>query len=184
MVTSGELISPKYRVMQRILHAHPGGWGQRGDKWALAVVALVDLYQASSILDYGCGQGSLKTAVKELYGKPGLRFAEYDPGIPGKEALPLFADIVVASDVLEHVEPDRLAAVLKHLRQLARKAVFVVVALIPSAKILADGRNAHLIVRPAQWWRKKFEAAGFTIRRAPEGTRKKKSHELTVVLEP
>ncbi len=86
--------------------------------------------------------------------------------------------------MLEHVEPDKLDAVLAHLKLLARHAVFVVVALIPTAKILADGRNAHLIVRPANWWRKKFTEAGFTIKRAPEGTRKKKSHELTVVLEP
>lgn len=183
MLTQGELISPRYRVMQRILHAQPEGYGTRGNKWADAVGALVSEYQASSVLDYGCGQGTLKVAVKQL-GIPGLRFSEYDPGIPGKETLPTFADLVVATDVLEHVEPERLMAVLAHLKLLARKAVFVVVALVPSAKILADGRNAHLIIRPALWWRKKFAEAGFTVKRAPDGTRKKKSHELTVVLEP
>ncbi len=182
MIPQGDLISPKYQVMQRQLHEQEE-WGDRGKKWAKAVVATVKLYEASSVLDYGCGQGTLKPVVKERYG-PGLRFDEYDPGIPGKDALPTFADVVVITDVLEHIEPDRLEAVLKHIRLLARKAVFVVVALVSTTKILADGRSAHLIVRPAAWWRRKFTEAGFTIKRAPEGTRKKKSHELSVVLEP
>lgn len=183
MIAQSELISLKYQVMQRILHSHPEGYGTRGNKWADAVVALIKEYQASSVLDYGCGAGSLKPAVKERHGA-GLRFDEYDPGIPEKAGLPTFADIVVVTDVLEHIEPERLDAVLAHLKMLSRKAIFAVVALVPSAKILADGRNAHLIIRPALWWRKKFVAAGFTVKRAPEGTRKKKSHELTVVLEP
>jgi hypothetical protein len=114
----------------------------------------------------------------------GVRFNEYDPAIPGKDTLPSFADLVVSTDVLEHIEPDRLDSVLGHLRMLARKAVFVVVSLKDSNKILADGRNAHLIIRPSKWWLKRFVQVGFTVKRAPSVARKKKSHELTVVLIP
>lgn len=178
-----DLISAKYAVMQRILHAQPRGYGGRGDKWAETVVALIHEYDASSVLDYGCGQGSLKRAVMALP-RPGLRFDEYDPAIEGKNGLPSFADLVVCTDVLEHIEPERLETVLGHLRLLARQAAFVVVSLKDSNKVLADGRNAHLIIRPANWWKKHFEAAGFTIRRAPDCARKKKSHEWAVVLIP
>jgi hypothetical protein len=181
--TANALISEKYCGLQRILHAQPRGYGGRGDKWADVVVALIADYQASSVLDYGCGQGSLKRAVL-AEPRPGLRFDEYDPAIPGKDRLPDFADLVVTTDVLEHIEPDRLDAVLAHLRSVARKAIFAVISLKDSNKILADGRNAHLIIRPATWWQKRLEAAGFTIRRAPDCARKKKSHEWTVVLEP
>jgi len=177
------LISPKYVVMQRLLHGQPRGYGGRGDKWAHVVVALLAEYGASSVLDYGCGQGSLKRAVMSEP-RAGLRFDEYDPAIPGKDGMPTFADLVVSTDVLEHIEPEKLDAVLAHLRALARKAVFVVVSLKDSNKVLADGRNAHLIIRPAKWWLKRFVEAGFTIRRAPDVARKKKSHELTVVLLP
>jgi hypothetical protein len=183
VIGRGELISEKYACMQRILHAQPEGYGTRGNKWAETVVKLIESYGATSVLDYGCGQGTLRTAVMSEP-RPGVRFDEYDPGIQTKAALPSFADLVVCTDVLEHIEPERLDAVLAHLKLLARKAVFVVVALIPSAKILADGRNAHLIIRPANWWRKRCIAAGFTLVRPPVGTRKKKSHEWTAVLEP
>jgi 2-polyprenyl-3-methyl-5-hydroxy-6-metoxy-1,4-benzoquinol methylase len=177
------LISPKYQVMQRILHAQPRGYGGRGDKWAVTVLALIAELEASSVLDYGCGQGSLRRAVMAS-DPPGVRFDEYDPAIPGKDGLPSFADLVVCTDVLEHIEPERLDAVLMHLGRLARKAVFAVISLKDSNKILADGRNAHLIQRPSTWWRRRLEAAGFTITRAPEVARKKKSHEWTVVLIP
>lgn len=183
MVTPIELISPKYQVLQRMLHAQPKLYGERGDKWAQTVLALVAEHQATSVLDYGCGQGSLKTAV--LSARPhGLRFDEYDPGIEGKNGLPSFADLVVCTDVLEHVEPERLDAVLAHLKLLARKAVLLVVALVPTAKVLADGRNAHLIVRPANWWRKRVASAGFGLVRPPSIARKKKSHEWVAVLTP
>lgn len=183
MIHLQDVISPKYVVLQRILHAQRKPYGEHGDKWAETVRALIAEYQASSVLDYGCGRGSLCAALKAA-NPIGLRVDEYDPAVMGKDGLPSFADLVVCTDVLEHVEPDRLEAVLAHIKMLARKAVLVVVALVPDAKQLADGRNAHLIQRPALWWRKRFAAAGFTLHRAPAVARKKKSHELTVVLTP
>ncbi len=181
MIAPGALISPAYAEMQRILHAAPQGYGGRGDKWAAVVVALMAEYRASSVLDYGCGQGSLKRAVM-AEPRPGVRFDEYDPAIPGKDGIPVFADLVVCTDVLEHIEPDRLDAVLAHLKLLARKAVFAVISLKDSNKTLTDGRNAHIIIRPSTWWQKRLVGAGFTIQRAPSIARRKKSHEWTVVL--
>jgi hypothetical protein len=175
------LISPDYAEMQRHLHARPEGYGERGDKWARTLLAVVDQYGAGSVLDYGCGAGSLAEALRDI---PRVVVREYDPAIPGKDALPSFADVVNCTDVLEHVEPDKLDAVLAHIRSLARKAVLLVVALVPTANVLPDGRNAHLIIRPANWWRKRVLAAGFTIHRPPSCARKKKSHEVVMVLEP
>jgi 2-polyprenyl-3-methyl-5-hydroxy-6-metoxy-1,4-benzoquinol methylase len=187
MVSQAELISGKYQAMQRILHSQPRGYGGRGDKWALVVLTLMAQYEATSVLDYGCGQGSLRRTVMQhpkREAPAGVRFDEYDPAIIGKDSLPSFADLVVCTDVLEHIEPDRLDAVLAHLKLLARKAIFAVISLKESNKVLADGRNAHLIIRPSTWWKTRLEGAGFTIRRAPDCARKKKSHEWTVVLEP
>lgn len=174
-------ISGKYVAMQRILHASPRGYGGRGDKWADTVCALVADRECTSVLDYGCGQGSLARAIKPRLGSL-VRVDEYDPAIPGKDAAPSFADLVVITDVLEHIEPDRLDAVLAHLKTLSRKAVFAVISLKESNKVLADGRNAHVIIRPSTWWKRRLEAAGFTICRPPDCARKKKSHEWTVVL--
>lgn len=181
MIAPHELISPKYVVLQQLLHGQPRGYGGRGEKWAHVVVALIGEYGATSVLDYGCGQGSLKRAVMAKP-RPGLRFDEYDPAIPGKDGIPCFADLVVCTDVLEHIEPDRIDAVLAHLKMLARKAIFAAISLKESNKVLSDGRNAHLIIQPENWWLQRLEQAGFTIHRAPDILREKKSHELTVVL--
>ena len=76
----------------------------------------------------------------------------YDPAIEGLDAPPNPADIVVCGDVLEHVEPQCLDAVVDDLRRVTKKAALLVVATRPAVKTLADGRNAHLIVESADWW--------------------------------
>lgn len=156
------LISPAYLVTQRELHAGPQVYGAKGATWADAVVAISAQLGCFSILDYGCGKGSLMRDLRER-ALPGVRLAEYDPAIQGKDAAPSFADLVVCTDVLEHIEPDRLAPVLAHLKSLARKAVFVVIATRPASKTLSDGRNAHLIIEDAAWWRGAVESAGFEV---------------------
>lgn len=153
-------MSPAYLKLQQELHARPNGYGGKGHKWLATVCALIDELQASSVLDYGCGEGTLAKRLRQA--RPaGLRIDEYDPAITSKSGTPSFADLVVTTDVLEHVEPDRLEAVLAHVHMLARKAVFFVVALDPANKILADGRNAHLILQPPEWWAATITRAGF-----------------------
>lgn len=159
-------ISPAYRELQKELHARPNGYGGKGAKWAGVVTDLIGEYDAGSVLDYGCGQGSLVDRLRNG-GLRGVRFADYDPAIPGKDQHPDFADLVVCTDVLEHVEPDRLAAVLSHLQVLARKAVFVVISTKASNKTLADGRNAHLTIESGMWWADRCHDAGFTVLEAP-----------------
>jgi 2-polyprenyl-3-methyl-5-hydroxy-6-metoxy-1,4-benzoquinol methylase len=105
---------------------------------------------AETVLDYGSGKGSLKRAL-------GLPVAEYDPAVPEHAAEPVAADLVVCSDVLEHIEPECLDEVLDHLKQLAKKVGFFVIATRPAKKHLDDGRNAHLIVEDREWWMRKLE---------------------------
>lgn len=183
MIPTLERISPKYLEMQKTLHADPRGYGGRGDKWAGVVLQVAIEHECSSILDYGCGQGSL---ARTLRSQPlgAIRVDEYDPAIPGKDALPDFADLVVCTDVLEHVEPDRLDAVLAHLKLLARKALWIVVSTKGSNKVLADGRNAHIIIQPGAWWKERFKAAGFELHTPPTIVRSEPSKEWAVVLTP
>lgn len=178
-----DLISPKYCDLQRELHARPNGYGGKGHKWAQAVRGLVAQYDARSVLDYGCGEGTLKLALSDLEGF--ARVEEYDPGVDGKAIWPHFADLVVCTDVLEHCEPEKLKTVLAHIRVLARKAVFVVIATRPSNKVMADGRNAHLIVEQAEWWAVRMLEAGFTVLpEAPTSPLLKPSREWVAVLLP
>lgn len=181
MIAPSALISPAYLELQRRLHARPKGYGGKGDTWAQPVLDLVARFRASSVLDYGCGRGALKRALEPI--KPvSLDVREYDPAIPGKDGRPSFADLVVCTDVLEHIEPDRLDAVLAHLKTLARTAVFVVIALRESNKTLADGRNAHLIVAPADWWIDRLTRAGFVVANGPINPRRPEAREVSLLL--
>lgn len=183
MFTQGQLISSKYLEMQRVLHAAPRGYGGRGDKWAGVVMQVAAAYHCTSILDYGAGQGTLAKALRAMP-LGDIRIDEYDPAIPQIAHPPEFADLVCCTDVLEHVEKDRLDAVLAHLKLLARKALWVVVSTKSSNKTLLDGRNAHLIIKPARWWKKRFLQAGFTLHNPPSIVRQIPEREWAVVLTP
>jgi hypothetical protein len=144
------LISETYRELNRELHSH-GKYGLSGYKWAKQVDKLARSNGAKTVLDYGCGRGTLKIGLMEYAPLP-YSIIEYDPAIKGKEEKPARADLVVCGDVLEHIEPECLYAVLDDIANTARVAVFLVVATVPAVKTLADGRNAHLIVESADWW--------------------------------
>lgn len=141
------LISPDYAALNRDLHT-TGIYGIGSHKWAPVVDEVAMQCEARTVLDYGCGQGTLKPALGE---RP-YQVLEYDPAIAGKETRPIRADVVACCDVLEHVEPGCLYAVLDDIRNIARAGVFLVVSTVPAKKTLADGRNAHLIVEPSWWW--------------------------------
>lgn len=145
------LISDGYRAQLRDKHASYTTFGTGGHRLAKLVHSVAERYEVRTILDYGCGKGTLKTVLTDEFSAP-YDVLEYDPAVPGKEQKPLRADLVVCGDVMEHVEPDYLGAVLDDIRNTARLGVIFVVAVCPAKKTLADGRNAHLIVEPIDWW--------------------------------
>lgn len=134
----------EYKALQQQLHA-AGGYGTSGAKHAQYVMQLSKNLGTRNILDYGCGQRTLARALP-------FNIDNYDPFIPGLDAEPEPHDLVVCSDVLEHIEPDCLESVLQHLHRLTNKALFVDVACRPAKKVLADGRNAHLIQWEPRGW--------------------------------
>lgn len=141
------LISDNYRALQTDLHAR-FNYGHGGD--AKECADIVRGLNPETVLDYGCGQGHLARLLS------GFSVEEYDPAIDGKDDEPAKADVVVCADVLEHIEPELLGNVLLHLYALTKKRLILVIATRPSSKIMADGRQAHLIVENADWWRAKL----------------------------
>jgi 2-polyprenyl-3-methyl-5-hydroxy-6-metoxy-1,4-benzoquinol methylase len=142
------LISENYRALMERLHdTHQ--YGERGNKWADMVLGRVELHKPNTILDYGCGKGALKRTLAPLIT---VEFREYDPAISEKNEMPEVADLVICTDVLEHIEPNCIEAVVDHLKKLARRVLFVVVSTRPAVKFLEDGRNAHLIVQSMESW--------------------------------
>lgn len=142
-------ISDEYLKQNAQLHQINAAYGTSGVKYAETIKKLKEELKADSILDYGCGKSTLAAALP-------FPIWEYDPAIPGKEANPKPADLVVCTDVLEHIEPEYLDAVLKDLQRCTIKAAYMVVSNVPAMKTLPDGRNTHLIVQPVDWWRVKI----------------------------
>jgi 2-polyprenyl-3-methyl-5-hydroxy-6-metoxy-1,4-benzoquinol methylase len=146
------MISKEYQALNKELHESNPGYGAGGGKWKDWVEQVILIYRPDTILDYGCGKGSLK---KEL----NTEILEYDPAIVGKDIPPDNVDLVVCTDVIEHVEPEFLDEVLAHIKRIS-KAAFIVIACRKGNKTLPDGRPAHLIVESPDWWKKKMQQHG------------------------
>ena len=145
---SGPLISEAYRRLQQDLHRNPH-YGVASIGFAPMVKRLVEQLGARSICDYGAGKQNLRRALEQagLH----LEYHPYDPAFPEYgEARP--ADLLCCIDVLEHIEPELLGNVLDDLRRLTVKHGFFTIHTGPAQKVLADGRNAHLIRQPSSWW--------------------------------
>jgi 6-hydroxymethylpterin diphosphokinase MptE-like/Methyltransferase domain len=142
-----ELISAGYCGQNRMLHQQNPMYGIGGARHKDTVLKLCNSMKTTSVLDYGCGKGQL---ARELP----FPIWEYDPAIPGKETSPRPADLIVSTDVLEHIEPEKLHLVLQDMRRCMLRAGYFVIHTGPSSKTLPDGRNTHLIQRGRIWWKK------------------------------
>lgn len=140
------LITDEYRALNTELHERCPAYGTGGHKWARYIAATCRKYGYESVLDYGAGKGALKSALV------GRDVREYDPAVPGKDARPSSADLVVCTDVLEHVEIECMRDVLQDIVSLADKSVLLSISCRVGQKRLADGRPAHITVRSAEWW--------------------------------
>lgn len=145
------LISPAYLEQNRLLHEQRPDYGAHGNRFVPQIKELCELLHTRSVLDYGCGKALLRATLG-----PMVNVTNYDPAIQQYAMTPEPHDLVVCQDVLEHIEPEFLDAVLDDLARVTRKVLFANVATRPAVKALPDGRNAHLIQEHMRWWLPKF----------------------------
>lgn len=177
------LLSDDYKGQLRQLH-ESSVWGDSAGRWSGEVRHFAQKLKTSDLLDYGCGRGTLKDQLAEFH----FAVHEYDPGIPGKDAAPAPAGLVVCLDVLEHVEPEFIDDVIRDLDRLGNRGVIAVIALYRGGRCLPDGRPCHLIVEPEEWWKEKISRlwAGrgqitFETRRVPGRPSTKRARDCLVV---
>lgn len=125
------------------------------------ILKVIDERQCDSVLDFGAAEGTLGSWLHEQ--RPDLAVYNYDPRIEGMDSLPDEVDLVVSTDVLEHVEPDRIEETLAVLGSIAVKAQYHCISTRKAGARLPDGRNAHLTVNPPEWWKKQLQATGWTV---------------------
>ncbi len=139
------LISEEYRKLNEDLHDTNKPYGSSGHKWAKHILGLSQHLGTRDIIDYGCGKSTLALNLP-------FDIKQYDPAIEKYKEKPEPADILVCTDVLEHIEPECIVDVLNDIHSLTKKIAFLVIHNGPAKKVLADGRNAHLIQENEAWW--------------------------------
>ena len=171
------MISDSYKKMLTDIHdTSPFGKRSKIPKYLEEFIAQV---KPTSMIDFGCGKGRLVQRLREDY--PSIVVTGYDPGnrefsesMEGRSA-----DLIISTDVLEHVEPEHIDLTLKFLSSKSRY-IYHLIALSPAKLILPDGRNAHLIQESPEWWRNKFLNLNYKILKedymefykTPKGTNK------------
>jgi hypothetical protein len=153
MSAAGQRISPAYLALQQRLHEDPN-YGVASLDFVSVIKDIMVQTKAQSLSDYGAGKCNLQRGLL-AQGMTSHAYFPYDPAFP-EYGPPKPADLVCCIDVLEHIEIEFLDAVLLDLKEITRKCGFFSVHCGPAVKVLADGRNAHLIQQPSSWWLPRF----------------------------
>lgn len=168
---STELISDHYRDQQAQMHERYD-YGTASLQYAPMVAKVMNANDVRVLLDYGAGRLNLARALSDgLLVNHKFSYIPYEPSNPKFADTPEPAEMVACIDVLEHIEPELLDNVLDDLKRVTQSIGFFTVACGPAAKTLPDGRNAHLIQQPPEWWLPKimdrFDL--YTFQRTPGG---------------
>jgi hypothetical protein len=142
-------ITSSYLDLQTKLHQRPD-YGAASLSFAPIVAERMSRYSLTTLSDYGAGKKNLLRGLSDLGVHPNEYFP-YDPVFP-EYGEPKPAELVCCIDVLEHIEPQQLDNVLSELASITTNFGFFSIHTGPAVKILADGRNAHLIQQPSSWW--------------------------------
>jgi len=156
------IITPEYKAQMSQLHRDSAHFGCTGWKYAGPdIIALLEKRAyIETVLDFGAGKGRLGQNVKDS-GWSG-KWVNYDPGMPEYGELPACQfDLVITTDVLEHVEIEHLGTILKTLGSLTKKVLYNFISCVDTGKYFADGpykgKDLHMIVKSPKWWREQFQ---------------------------
>ena len=139
---------------------------------------VVDLYsiiqynKCKSLLDYGCGKAvgytqnfkdidpkkkipNFNVPLHTYWGVEDLSL--YDPGTLEYPTLPSKkVDVVLCTDVLEHIPEDDLGWLIRDIFNLSNKVVFLNVSTVLAIKTFTSGKykgeNVHVSVFDHAWW--------------------------------
>ena len=146
-----ELISEEYRAMiQENTKCMPWGGEVIGSVPRIYEYALE--YGCKSILDYGSGKSDFLNTLNELYPDHQFKVNQYEPARTEFQMNPEASDMTVCVDVMEHIEPKKLEAVLDHIADKTNKILYFKVCLVPSFNEFKNGQNLHLIIENKDFW--------------------------------
>ena len=122
----------------------------------LAIERLSRSTPISSVLDYGTGKGFLVDHLR-AHLPSSITVDGFDPSVEkwSKFLRPNY-DLITCIDVLEHIDIQYIDDTIRQLKQMANLFCYVTIDLQPAVKKLKDGRNAHVMLAPSEWWITRF----------------------------
>lgn len=152
-----------------ILHSDPKVYmGNFTIYHASRIKLFLEKFNCKTILDYGSGKG-------EQYYKDNLHVnyfnnilpSLYDPGVKDLNVLPNGTfDLVICTDVLEHIPENLLPSVVNEIYSKANKCVYLGINNTKHGiSNLPDGRCVHLTTKRGEWWINKLKPLATKITR-------------------
>lgn len=138
--------------------------------YADSLKSVMTVMMPQSALDYGSGKGLAYTSDKaipldtgesvNLQTFLGLQSVTcYDPAYPPFMVKPVGKfDCVISTDVLEHCPEEDIGWILGEIFSYARDFVFLSIAGYPAKKSLPSGENAHITLKPKEWWKDRLDS--------------------------
>ena len=127
-------------------------YGHTSHKYIETFQSIINDTNPKSILDYGCGVSPLLDMIENVEQK-----AWYDPALKKYSKLPEGKfDLVLCTDVLEHIPEDLLEEFWTSIQSKSDKAIFVI-STRTAKSLLPNGRNCHETVKPTKWWLKRIK---------------------------
>lgn len=129
---------------------------QEAAKFRLELKPLFDRFAIRSVLDYGGGGTDWRAkdipeggSLADFLGVTDYRVFEPARNVDARGET---ADAVVCFDVMEHIYIADVGYVLADIFAQADRLVVINVAGYAANALLPTGENAHITLRPAQWW--------------------------------
>lgn len=166
----------------RILHRSVTSYGSGGGFHLPTILSLIANHKAVSVLDYGCGKGSLVKSLREILNSDKIIIDGYDPATGWELQQGKQYDVVVSTDVFEHFHPDCVDQELRKISFLTRKVGFFVVSTRKAVyKLPTTQEQCHTVVENSEWWRRKIQSI-FQPSKLSVFQRKKNEVIFTVVV--
>jgi hypothetical protein len=143
-----------YIDQHRLLHENPKEFRGRSLLAHIpAVNTLLQTHNCNSILDYGCGKAQCWPAQWQG------RITGYDPAYAPYASRPRgLYDMVICTDVLEHVPASAVDWVIADIFEYRAKWAYINIATHRSDHCLPDGTNKHVTVQDRDWWDQRLAA--------------------------
>ena len=138
-----------------------------GELIAETFVKIANINKNHKVIDFGCGTGRGSAKIHELTSAT-MQMVDFSNNCLDSNVtfplliadltkpIPLVGDVGYCTDVMEHISPENVSAVIKNIMNCVDSAFFQI-SLVHDNMGALIGQHLHLCVAPVQWWQDQFQ---------------------------